>query len=253
MSKEIIQISDFKKEIAQVIGSKENLAQLLTTTFKGLQQPQAEQAMLEGMLRGFTIKDFLEKNIYAVPYGGAYSLITSIDHARKIGMRSGIVGVSEPEYTLDEDKKCISCKVTVKRKFDEYIGEYSALVYFSEYTTGKNLWASKPMTMIAKVAEMHALRKACPEELSQTYVQEENEQSQVIDVSENTNDDELETIREEVSKITTREELKIFATTRAKGKGKEVVKIITDKLEQLKKESYVENLNPADYPFPDEQ
>ncbi len=29
--------------------------------------------------------------------------------------------------------------------------------------------------MIAKVAEVHALRKACPEEMSQIYVEEERE------------------------------------------------------------------------------
>jgi hypothetical protein len=29
------------------------------------------------------------------------------------------------------------------------------------------------LTMIAKVAEMHALRKACPEELAKSYIEEE--------------------------------------------------------------------------------
>ena len=33
----------------------------------------------------------------------------------------------------------------------------------------------KPRTMISKVAEMHALRMACPEELAQSYVEEEVE------------------------------------------------------------------------------
>jgi hypothetical protein len=35
--------------------------------------------------------------------------------------------------------------------------------------------------MLAKVAEMHALRMACPEELSQTYLQEEFEREKTGD------------------------------------------------------------------------
>lgn len=166
------------KEINTEISKPEVAAALLATTFKGLQTPVMKQAIMEGMLRGYTFKDFLEKNIYAIPYGGGYSLVTSVDHARKIGMRSGIVGVSAPLYEMDGDK-IVSCTVTVKRKVNEHIGEYSATAYFNEYTTSRNLWITKPRTMLAKVAEMHALRKACPEELSQSYVEEEVQQQTV--------------------------------------------------------------------------
>ena len=152
---------------------------LVATTFKGLEKENIERAMVEGMIRGFTFEDFLEKNVYAVPFMDnntkkqGYSLITSIDFARKKGMRSGVVGSSEPTYEFDKDGKLISCSVTIKRKVGKDIGDFTAKVYFCEYTTGKNLWTSKPRTMIAKVAEMHALRKACPEELSQMYTAEE--------------------------------------------------------------------------------
>ena len=81
---------------------------------------------------------------------------------------------------MDEDgKEIISCAITVHKQFESgYVGDFVAKVYFKEYTTGNNLWKSKPMTMIAKVAEMHALRKACPEELSNSFVAEEMEQEQ---------------------------------------------------------------------------
>lgn len=167
-------LETINKEISLEISKPEIQKALLATTFKGLNLVSMRQAMMEGMMRGFTFKDFLEKNIYAIPFRDGYSLITSIDYARKIGMRSGVVGVSAPTYE-DKDGKIISCTVTVKRKVEGTIGEYSATVYFSEYSTGKNLWTSKPRTMIAKVAEMHALRKACPEELSQAYTEEEIE------------------------------------------------------------------------------
>lgn len=147
-------------------------AALLATTFKDLDFTNMKKAAMEGMIRGFQFRDFLEKNIYAIPFSGGYSLVTSIDYNRKIGMRSGVVGKSAPEYE-EKDGKVIACSVTVKRKVNDYIGEYTAKVYFEEYDKGSNLWKTKPRTMIAKVAEMHALRMACPEELSQSYIEDE--------------------------------------------------------------------------------
>ncbi len=167
-------IIEIQTEIKKELGNKSVMDALVATTFKGLAVPQIYLAVQEGILRGFEFKDFLEKNVYAIPYGSGYSLVTSIDYARKMGMKSGIVGVSAPTYE-EKDGKIISCSITVKRKVSDYIGEYSATVYFDEYNTKRNQWTTKPRTMIAKVAEMHALRKACPEELSQAYSEEEKQ------------------------------------------------------------------------------
>lgn len=163
-----------QEEVAQELASPEVMTALITTTFKGLSPENVKKAIVEGMMRGFKFKDFLEKNVYAIPFQYTYSLVTSIDHARKVGMKSGIVGKSAPIFE-EKDGKILSCSITVKRKVNEYVGEYTATVYFNEYTTGRNLWNSKPRTMIAKVAEMHALRMACPEELAQSYTEEELE------------------------------------------------------------------------------
>lgn len=168
-------IQKINEEVGKELANKETFATLVATTFKGLQEGSVKQAIVEGMIRGFTFKDFLEKNIYAIPFGQTYSLVTSIDYARKIGMRSGVVGVTEPVYEMN-GAAIVACSIVVKRKVHGEIGEFAAKVYFTEYTTGRNLWTSKPRTMIAKVAEMHALRKACPEEMSQVYVEEEMEQ-----------------------------------------------------------------------------
>lgn len=46
-------------------------------------------------------------------------------------------------------------------------------VSLSEYNTGKSLWASKPATMIRKVALVQALRDAFPSALGQLYISEE--------------------------------------------------------------------------------
>lgn len=174
MTKELALI---KKELDTQLKDKEVLTTLMQTTFKGLQAPVARQAALEAMLRGFDFEDFLKKNIYAVPFGNGYSLVTSIDYARKIGMRSGIVGKGKPVFEMNSegDGGIEWCSITVQRKVDDHVGDFTSLVFFDEYTTKRGLWLTKPKTMIAKVAEMHALRMACPEELSQAYVEEEKQ------------------------------------------------------------------------------
>lgn len=168
---------------------------LLATTFKGLTETTMRQAMLEGMLTGFTFENFLKKDVYALPFNGrngpSYSLITSIGYARKIGQKAGQCGKKAPVYTFINDGEIETCSVTVQKKVGDYIGDYTATVYFREYNTGKNLWIAKPLSMISKVAEMHALRSAFPEELDKIYVEEEFEKgtriNEVKDMVENNN------------------------------------------------------------------
>lgn len=180
----MINLLIIQEEIKKELGNKKVMDALLSTTFKGLSVSNVYLAIQEGMVRGFTFKDFLEKNVYAIPFSNKYSLVTSIDYARKLGMRSGVVGKSEPTFT-EKDGKIITCSVTIKRKIENHIGDYTATVYFDEYTTNKNLWTTKPRTMISKVAEMHALRMACPEELSQLYLDaEKDEPIKVFEIGE---------------------------------------------------------------------
>jgi hypothetical protein len=216
------------KEINTELEKVEIQKVLLSTTFKGLSLGNMKRAMFEGMTRGFSFKNFLEKDVYAIPFKDGYSLITSIDYARKLGMRSGVVGKSEP--IIDElDKKIISCSVTIEKQTGTHIGKFTAKVYFDEYNTGKNLWISKPRTMICKVAEMHALRSACPEEMAQVYVEEEMQK----EVIEDTVDDKFMV---EIDAIKTTPELKTYYLEN-KGKGKAFDKYVTAKKLQLKNEN----------------
>lgn len=194
-------------------------AALLETTFKGLNEENMKKAIMEGVIRGFNFKDFLEKNVYAIKFGSGYALVTSIDHNRKIGAKSGVVGTDAPVYTMTEEKtagnipKPESATVTV-HKLDRpsgHIGAFTATVYFDEYYKegstweGKykpSMWDTKPRTMIAKVAEMHALRKACPEELAQSYVEEEFNNKEVTERVFN-----LEPHRMRLAEVTTLVEL----------------------------------------------
>lgn len=226
-NKDLVQI---KNEINQKLGDAETLNVLLATTFKGLQPTTAKRAILEGMIRGYEFKDFLEKNVYAIPFKEGYSLVTSIEYARKVGMRSGVVGKTAPVFVMDGDK-IESCTITIKRKVDGYVGEYSATAFFSEYYKGgyggrPSLWDTKPRTMIAKVAEMHALRMACPEELSQTYVEEER-QADTVTVASVDVTDIPDQLRVKVKEAKTEAELKTIWLEN-KGKGKDFAKLVTE-------------------------
>lgn len=216
------------KEINSELDKVEIQKVLLSTTFKGLSLGNMKRAMFEGITRGFTFKNFLEKDVYAIPFKDGYSLITSIDYARKLGMRSGVVGKTEPLFD-EKDNKIISCSITIKRKVNDYVGEYTAKVYFDEYNTGKNLWITKPRTMICKVAEMHALRSACPEEMAQVYVEEEM-QKEAIEGSVD------EKYISEINLIKTIPELKTYYLAN-KGKGKTFDKMVTAKKQELQNEN----------------
>lgn len=66
------------------------------------------------------------------------------------------------------------CRVYCKGKrpfYDE--------VALQEYSTGKNLWTSKPATMIRKVALVHCLREAFPDTFAGMYSAEELEREQM--------------------------------------------------------------------------
>ena len=216
---------------------------LLATTFKGLNEVSMRQALMEGLVLGFTFEDFLKKDVYAIPYGTGYSLITSIDHSRKLAMRSGQTGKDAPVFTYKPDGKVDSCTVTVHKKIDGVVGDFTATVYFDEYTTGKNQWASKPRTMIAKVAEMHALRMAFPEELAKTYVQEEMEmpKATVVDTPVGISDTERNNAINSLEETKLKADLlEVWASLTAKQRGDAGVKATYERL--------AERVDPAPTP-----
>lgn len=185
------QVQIVNDEINRELADPKTMSALLATTFRGLDANLMKQAIMEGMIRGFSFQNFLKKDVYALPFnsdkgGPKYSLITSIDYARKIAQKSGQCGKSKPIYTFVENgKDILTCEVTVQKLVSGHIGDYTAEVYFNEYDKKSNLWVSKPKTMIAKVAEMHALRSAFPEELDKVYVEEEmGKVSRVNEVNE---------------------------------------------------------------------
>ena len=127
--------------------------------------------------------DPLTRQIYAIKRSGRMTIQTSIDGFRTIAERSGTyAGQDEPIWLDDEKGFPIKCTVTVHR-FSPNGQRYPAgvgVAYFKEYYPNPmNLQKSMPHTMIAKVAEALALRKAFPQDLSGLYTAEEMNQATV--------------------------------------------------------------------------
>jgi len=130
--------------------------------------------------------DPLTRQIYAIKRSGRMTIQTSIDGFRVIAERSGTyAGQDEPVWIDDEKGIPIKCTVTVYR-FSPQGQRYPAgvgVAYFKEYYPNPmNLQKSMPHTMIAKVAEALALRKAFPQDLSGLYTAEEMNQATTVPV-----------------------------------------------------------------------
>lgn len=128
--------------------------------------------------------DPFAKQIYAMKMGGKLNVTVSIDGARIIAERSGEYEGQEGPFWCGPDgawkdvwldqKPPVAAKVLVFRKgCKPMVGT----ARFAAYSTGQNLWAKMPEVMIAKCAEMLALRKAFPNDLSGIYSVEEMEQA----------------------------------------------------------------------------
>ena len=93
-----------------------------------------------------------------------------------IAHRSGKFAGIESGVTTSESGKILTGWAKVYHK------DYNVAVFqeadFEEYNTGRNLWASKPKTMIKKVAESMALRKAF--NVSGVYAPEEMEKELIL-------------------------------------------------------------------------
>lgn len=94
------------------------------------------------------------------------------------GFEAGII-VRRPDGTIEqrpgtfyaEDEQLVGgwAKVYV----DGYVVPVETTATLREYSTGKALWASKPATMIRKVAKVCALREAFPDDMQGMYAAEE--------------------------------------------------------------------------------
>ncbi|MHA1401633.1 MAG: recombinase RecT [Candidatus Heimdallarchaeaceae archaeon] len=249
--KELSLVQEANAELQKQTADPAVMKALMATTFKGLKtELLVKQACLEAMINGWSFEDLVRKRVYAIPYGQGYSLVESIENVRSVAMKSGQAGKDKPLYLLDKAKinefntdGIVSCEMTVYKIMEGIRVPYTAEVYFDEfYKSGKtwngkytpSMWDKMPHTMIAKVAEMHSLRMAFPEELSKSYIEDEfndSNNAQYVDVSiEEKISPELIS---EISNAKTSEEL-IEIYNKNEGLGSVFSNLITAKQESLK-------------------
>lgn len=107
--------------------------------------------------------DPILKQIWLVKFGDSPAQIyAGRDGYLEIAHRSGHFDGMKSWVEFEEDAK--GNKVPVRGKCVVYRNDmthpFESEVLFKEYTTGKNLWLSKPSIMLIKVAESVCLRKA---------------------------------------------------------------------------------------------
>lgn len=164
---------DFSRETVDLI--KRTIAQDATDDELQLFLYQAKRTGL----------DPLHRQIYFVKRAGTVTIQTSIDGFRVIAERHGAYGgQDEPEFIEDTKGKLTLAKVRVyKWHHDQRYLAATGVAYWDEYVPAKGqdfLWQKMPHTMLAKVAEAIALRRAFPQDLSGLYTHDEMQQAEAV-------------------------------------------------------------------------
>lgn len=158
----------------------EDKVKLLRETYAKDLNPKQFEVFLE-VAKGTRLNPFT-REIYGTVVKGRLVIMTGIGGLRQIAHRSGdYMGMDPINIERDEKGNIISASCTVYKHVHGSKCAFSSEVLFSEYNTGKNNWASMPQTMISKVAEAHALRRAFPD-LADLYTDEEMDQAKFKDV-----------------------------------------------------------------------
>jgi len=133
------------------------------------------RAMIEiARVRGL---DPLAKQISLIKFGAQWQVVTTIDGYRALAEQTGAYAGSDAATFVENGSDIISATVTVWKMVDHQRVPFSATVYWAEYNGDNFTWKKMPRTMISKVAESHALRKAFPSTLSGMYTTDETDQA----------------------------------------------------------------------------
>lgn len=136
--------------------------------------------------------DPLSKQIYSIKRGGRMTTQIGIDGARLIAQRTGRYAGQDGPYWCGDDGIWVDVWLHGKTapraaKVNVYLMGVDrgtpGVAHWDEYAQPNGeMWKKMPALMLAKCAEMLALRKAFPQELSGLYTSEEMAQADVIDV-----------------------------------------------------------------------
>ena len=161
-------------EIAVTSLSEEQVALIARTIAKDATKD--ELALFVGMCKRTGLDPF-SRQIYFIKANGRVMTQISVDGFRVIAERSGdYAGQDAPEFK-ETNGVIDSCSVAVYRwRGDTRYQAAVGVAYWKEYAKG-GTWTQMPHTMLAKVAECLALRKAFPNDLSGLYAPEEMDQA----------------------------------------------------------------------------
>lgn len=181
---DVDQWNDQEKAVVEAAG-------LVATDRRTNQRELAPRPTVEAFLQHCrrTQLDPIARQIYAIRRwtkgGPQWGIQVSIDGARLIAERSGkYAGQTPVEWTGDgqtwtqvwlDDKPPAAARVGVHRA--DFREPLYAVANFQAYDAGGPMWSKMPALMIGKCAEMLALRKAFPQDLSGLYSSEEMDQA----------------------------------------------------------------------------
>ena len=126
-----------------------------------------------------TSLDPLKGQIRSIPRGAQRSVQIGIDGFRLIAERTGRYAPGkEATYEYDEDGALTRAtayikKMTADGTWHEITGSVSWVEYGAVYSKQSPIWKEKPEIMLSKCAEMRALRRAFPDQLSGMYGDDE--------------------------------------------------------------------------------
>lgn len=131
------------------------------------------------------------------------SIQTSIDGFRLIADRTNCYSPAKPtEFQFNEHGKLLSATAYIKKFAGNVWHEIGETAFLSEYASNTNFWNKFPTTMLAKVAEAKALRRAFPNDLSGLYTDDEMQQSKDVEPVQ-----EVFEVKEEVKDLINKEDL----------------------------------------------
>lgn len=153
------------------------------------QLSQPEQQQFIEVAKAFQLNPF-KREIYCVPHVNretgkrTLSIITGYETYLKRAEHTGLLDGWECSV-INKDNDMVAVVTIYKKGWSR---PFRHEVSFREYNTGKNLWASKPKTMLKKVAIAQAFRLCFPDDMggmpyTQDELPEEMTQPQVRDVT----------------------------------------------------------------------
>lgn len=183
MSQALTLVNETPREVTELRFTSDQLALLKSTIAKGTTDDQfrlfTEVAQRTGL-------NPFAKQIYAVVRSGQMTIQTGVDGYRLIAQRTGeYAGQRGPEWCGPDGQwrdvwleagPPAAARVGVLRH--GFIEPVWGVARTSSYMQSQSpLWKTMPEVMIAKCAEVLALRKAFPQELSGLYADEEMHQT----------------------------------------------------------------------------